>query len=102
VKTVNNIINPIKIANNFKLEQNEAAQAPKNKNFSEFFQEKLIEVNELQKDSQEMTADFAVGKTDNIHQVMIAAEKAKIAVNLTTAVQSKAIDAYKEIMRLQV
>jgi flagellar hook-basal body complex protein FliE len=49
-----------------------------------------------------MTADFAVGKTDNIHQVMIAAEKAKIAVNLTTAVQSKAIDAYKEIMRLQV
>jgi len=99
---VNNIINPIQIANNFKLEQSKKAQAPENKNFSDFFQEKLTEVNDLQKDSQRITADFAAGKTDNIHQVMIAAEKAKIAVNLTTTVQSKAVDAYKEIMRLQV
>ncbi len=96
-------INPINIANNFKLDQSSKQIEESNKeNFSNYFNEKLQEVNQLQKDSQKMTADFAVGKTDNIHQVMISAEKAKIAVNLTTAVQSKAIDAYKEIMRLQV
>jgi len=96
-------INPINIASNFKLDQSsEEIQGSKKENFSKYFNDKLKEVNQLQKDSQKMTADFAVGKTDNIHQVMISAEKAKIAVNLTTAVQSKAIDAYKEIMRLQV
>ncbi|MGM0499776.1 MAG: flagellar hook-basal body complex protein FliE [Bacillota bacterium] len=96
-------INPINIASNFKLDQgSEEIEEPNKENFSKYFNDKLKEVNQLQKDSQKMTADFAVGKTDNIHQVMISAEKAKIAVNLTTAVQSKAIDAYKEIMRLQV
>jgi flagellar hook-basal body complex protein FliE len=96
-------INPINIADNFKLDQgSKQIEEPNKENFSNYFNEKLQEVNQLQKDSQKMTADFAVGKTDNIHQVMISAEKAKIAVNLTTAVQSKAIDAYKEIMRLQV
>jgi flagellar hook-basal body complex protein FliE len=96
-------INPINIADNFKLDQgSKQIEEPSKENFSNYFNEKLKEVNQLQKDSQKMTADFAVGKTDNIHQVMISAEKAKIAVNLTTAVQSKAIDAYKEIMRLQV
>lgn len=96
-------INPINIASNFKLDQgSEEIKGSNKENFSKYFNDKLKEVNQLQKDSQKMTADFAVGKTDNIHQVMISAEKAKIAVNLTTAVQSKAIDAYKEIMRLQV
>ena len=96
-------INPINIADNFKLDQgSKQIEEPNKENFSNYFNEKLQEVNQLQKDSQKMTADFAVGKTDNIHQVMISAEKAKIAVNLTTAVQSKAIDAYKEIMCLQV
>lgn len=96
-------INPINIASNFKLDQgSEEIEESNKENFSKYFNDKLKEVNQLQKDSQKMTADFAVGKTDNIHQVMISAEKAKIAVNLTTAVQSKAIDAYKEIMRLQV
>lgn len=72
------------------------------KPFADFFKEKLGEVNNLQKNSEAMTASFAAGETDNIHDVMIAAEKAKIAVNLTTAVQNKVIDAYNEIMRLQV
>lgn len=72
------------------------------KPFADFLEEKLGEVNNLQKNSEAMTASFAAGETDNIHDVMIAAEKAKIAVNLTTAVQNKVIDAYNEIMRLQV
>lgn len=95
-------INPVQIANNFKLDQNNGEKAAEKPKFSDFFQQKLQEVNELQQDSEKITVDFAAGKTDNIHQVMIAAEKAKIAVNLTTAVQSKAIDAYKEVMRLQI
>ena len=96
-------INPVKFQSGFenfsinKEEENQKAQA-----FSDMFREKLNDVNELQKDSQAMTASFAAGETDNVHDVMIAAEKAKVAVNLTTAVQTKVLDAYNEIMRLQV
>ena len=96
-------INPIKFQSgfeNFAIEKendNNKAEA-----FSDLFRKKLNEVNELKKDSQAMTASFAAGETDNVHDVMIAAEKAKLAVNLTTSVQTKVIDAYNEIMRLQV
>lgn len=96
-------INPIRFQNgfeNFSLEQKENNK--QTKVFSDFFRDKLNEVNELQKDSQKMTAEFATGETENIHDVMIAAEKAKVAVNLTTAVQTKVLDAYNEVMRLQL
>jgi len=94
-------INPIKFQSGF---ENFSIKKENNKTeaFSDLFREKLNQVNELEKDSQAITASFAAGETDSIHDVMIAAEKAKIAVNLTTAVQTKAIDAYNEIMRLQV
>ncbi|RCW53358.1 MULTISPECIES: flagellar hook-basal body complex protein FliE [Halanaerobium] len=96
-------INPVKFQSgfeNFSLENENKNK--KTEAFSDLFREKMNEVNQLQKDSQAMTASFAAGETDNIHDVMIAAEKAKVAVNLTTAVQTKVIDAYNEIMRLQV
>lgn len=96
-------INPVKFQSGF---ENFSIQKENNNNnvqaFSDLFREKIDEVNQLQKDSQAATASFAAGETDNIHDVMIAAEKAKVAVNLTTAVQTKVIDAYNEIMRLQV
>ncbi|PUU94667.1 flagellar hook-basal body complex protein FliE [Halanaerobium sp.] len=96
-------INPVKFQSGF--ENFSIQKEEKNKNvqaFSDLFREKLNEVNQLQKDSQAVTASFAAGETDSVHDVMIAAEKAKLAVNLTTAVQTKVIDAYNEIMRLQV
>lgn len=70
--------------------------------FTEMLRESIGKVNQLQLESGQLTSDFALGKTDNIHEVTIAAEKAKIALNLTTAVQNKVIDAYKEIMRMQI
>ena len=96
-------INPIKFQSNFEnfaIEKENTNNKPQA--FSDLFREKMNQVNQLKKDSQEMTASFAAGETDSIHDVMIASEKAKVAVNLTTAVQTKVIDAYNEIMRLQV
>ena len=95
-------INPIKFQSGFEnftigKEDNNQVEA-----FSDLFREQLNQVNQLKKDSQAATASFAAGETDNIHDVMIASEKAKVAVNLTTAVQTKVLDAYNEIMRLQV
>ena len=59
-------------------------------------------VNELQKDADVKAEQLATGKTDNIADVMIATEKADIALKLMMQVRNKIIDAYQEIMKMQV
>lgn len=70
--------------------------------FSEYLNNALDKVNSLQKESEQITNDFAAGKTDNIHQVMIAAEKADISLQFTMQIRNKVLDAYNEIMRMQI
>ena len=59
-------------------------------------------VNDLQHESDRMSAALAAGQVDDISQVIVAAEKADIALQLTLAVRNKAVEAYQEIMRMQV
>ena len=42
------------------------------------------------------------GEIDQLHDVMIAAQKASLSMSLAVEVQSKVIDAYNEIMRMQI
>lgn len=72
------------------------------KSFGETLKDAIQEVNQLQKVSDKKMQDLATGKTDNIPDVMIAAEKADIALKLMVQVRSKIIDAYQEIMKMQV
>ncbi len=72
------------------------------KNFSEYLNDKLNEVNEMQLEADQLSEDFALGKVDNVHEVTVATEKAKLALDLTLAIQGKVVDAYNEIMRMQV
>lgn len=62
----------------------------------------LDETNQLQKDADKLSIDFSMGKIDNIHDVMIAQEKANIALQYTVKLRDKVLDAYNEIMRMQV
>lgn len=70
--------------------------------FAEFLNNAVSDVNNLQLESERLNEDFAMGKNDNIHQVMIAAEKAEIALQFTLQVRNKILDAYQEIMRMPV
>ncbi|MCX7773875.1 MAG: flagellar hook-basal body complex protein FliE, partial [Clostridia bacterium] len=56
----------------------------------------------LEQESNKMTEDFIAGRTDNIHSVMIAGQKATIALQFVMEVRNKVMDAYQEIMRMQV
>ena len=56
----------------------------------------------LQNIAENTTTDFVTGKIDNIHKVLIDQEKANVALQFTVELRNKAIDAYKEIMRLQM
>ncbi|MDY5052996.1 MAG: flagellar hook-basal body complex protein FliE [Anaerovibrio sp.] len=70
--------------------------------FGEYLKNALGEVNSLQKESDNMSKALAAGQVEDISQVVIAAEKADIALQLTLAVRNKAVEAYQEIMRMQV
>ena len=48
------------------------------------------------------TLDLLSGNTDDLAGLMIDAKKSEIAVNLTVAIRNKAMDAYKEVMNMQV
>lgn len=45
---------------------------------------------------------FAAGSGGDVHEVMILAEKADLSFRLAAAVRNKLLEAYREIMRIQV
>ncbi|ACV67947.1 flagellar hook-basal body complex protein FliE [Desulfohalobium retbaense] len=88
------------------LEQSGAANAGGQQTPVESFRDTLLEaVQEV--DSQKKTANTAIldsttGGGTSIHETMVAMEKAGTSMKLMVQVRNKAMDAYKEIMRMQV
>lgn len=71
-------------------------------NFSNILKEAIETVNETQNISNEKTNSLIRGDIENLHDVMISAQKASITLEATVQVHRKVIDAYNEIMRMQV
>lgn|SRR5690625_5224006 len=70
--------------------------------FSGLLKSSLEQLNQLQVTSDVKTEQFITGEVEDLHQVMIAAEKATIALEMGVQIQRKMIEAYQEIMRMQV
>lgn len=70
--------------------------------FQNSLQDAIQKVNDLQVKADKASQDLATGRTDNIADVMIAAEKADIALRLMMQVRNKMIEGYQEIMKMQV
>ena len=62
----------------------------------------LTETNDLENDATAAQMEFALGLADNPHDMQIAAKKALTALQYTTAVRDKLLEAYKEIMNMQI
>ncbi len=69
--------------------------------FSETLRQSLGAVNDMQTQKSSMIEAFASGETQNVHELMITLQKAGLAVNMTSAVRNKVLEAYKELTRLQ-
>ncbi|HWQ89482.1 MAG TPA: flagellar hook-basal body complex protein FliE [Desulfitobacteriaceae bacterium] len=70
--------------------------------FMEFLNNELQKVDALQKNADVASIALATGQTEDIHTVMIALEKASLSLGLTVEVRNKVLDAYNQIMRMQI
>ena len=83
---------------------NTASVRPENgiDSFKDVVKKAVSEVNSLQNQGDQMAMKIAKGDTEDVHQAMMAMNKAKLALDLTIQVRSKVVEAYQEIMRMQV
>ncbi len=92
----------IKSSGAAQLEMPSPSGAAGDASFADTLKNAINQVNELQQVSNKKMQDLSVGRTDNVADVMITAEKADIAMRVMVQVRNKVIDAYNEIMRMQV
>ena len=60
------------------------------------------ETNTLQNQAEAAAIQFALGESDNTHDLLIAQTKANTALQYTVAVRDKLIEAYQQIMQRQI
>ncbi len=70
--------------------------------FAGMLHDALSSVNATQVSAEQAATDFALGKVTDVHSVMIAAQKASVALSLTTQVRNKVVEAYQSVMQMSM
>ncbi len=70
--------------------------------FTEILKGQLNELNSLQLDAEYSTQQLITGEAQNAHEVMIKTQEAVLALEMTVQLRNKIVEAYQEIMRMQV
>lgn len=60
------------------------------------------ETNTLQNQAEAAAIEFALGESDNTHDLLIAQTKANTALQYTVAVRDKLLESYQQIMQMQI
>jgi flagellar hook-basal body complex protein FliE len=68
--------------------------------FAEQLKTFVKSVNTEMANSEKISADFAAGRINNIHETMLASEKAAIAFRLVGSIRERVLEAYHEVMRM--
>ena len=80
----------------------QAAGAPLSATFSDWMARQLGGLNNTLGQSDQAAMNLAAGDADNLHQVMIQMEEAKLAFQLAVQVKNRLMDAYQDVLRMQV
>jgi flagellar hook-basal body complex protein FliE len=72
------------------------------KSFAEVLDNALKTVNTYQNEYESLLSQQVIGDEIDLHNVVIAGEKAKISLELTLQIRNKVMEAYQEIMRMQI
>ena len=70
--------------------------------FSDTLKKFITDVNTLQNKASKAGEKLAAGEITDVHEVMIAVEKANTSMELMLEMRNKIVEAYQEIMRMPV
>ncbi|HEV7731439.1 MAG TPA: flagellar hook-basal body complex protein FliE [Candidatus Binatia bacterium] len=70
--------------------------------FGDVLKDSLASVNDLQHQADRAITDLATGGPTSLHDTMLALEKADLSFRLMMQVRNKIVEAYQEVVRMQV
>ncbi|MFF2089005.1 flagellar hook-basal body complex protein FliE [Paenibacillus sp. NPDC058174] len=79
----------------------QATPAELTQSFGQYLQQAINGVDSQIKNVHNMNDKFLIGEVD-VSQVLVASEQAQLSLQLTSQIRNKMIEAYQEIMRMQV
>jgi len=81
---------------------NKVSQNNNNINFADMLKKEIEETNNIMQDAQKAEVDIATGSVKDLAKANIAIEKADLKMQMMLEVRNKAINAYKELSKIQV
>jgi flagellar hook-basal body complex protein FliE len=91
---------PETVLNNIQPVQQTAS--PERADFKELLNSAIKSVSDTQIGADDMMSKLAAGQNIELHNVMLAVQKASLTLQLALQVKNKVTDAYTEIMRMSV
>ena len=71
--------------------------------FAQVLQNSIAQVNQTQQQAEAMAANFAAGNnSENLHEVMLALQKASLSFQEMVQVRNKLVSAYQDVMNMQI
>ncbi|RXK11892.1 flagellar hook-basal body complex protein FliE [Halarcobacter mediterraneus] len=83
-------------------QNNQVNQKENDLNFQDMLKNAITEVNDAQVQGYDAMEGIATGKVKNLQEAVQKIEEADLSLKLGLEVKNKAINAYKEIMKMQV
>jgi len=79
-----------------------AGGTPGQASFGQVLKDSLAQVNHLQHEADGAIRELASGGTATLHDTMLTIEKAELSFRLMMQVRNKIVEAYQEVLRMQV
>ena len=102
--SIDQILNQMRIlSQNNIVPGTESVDSSNRPDFGQLLNDSINQVNDLQKEASSMKVAFETGSQDvDLPEVMVAAQKASISFEAMTEVRNKLLNAYQEVMNMQV
>lgn len=84
------------------IELNPRPEADPAAGFGDVFAKAVAHVDQFQKNSQQMVDRFLQGEQVEVHDMVMAGQRAEIAFEMFMQVRNKVVQAYQEVMRMQI
>lgn len=98
----NNVASDLRVSKEMQAQGMETSTQAGGGSFGDMLRNAVDRVNVDQHEANKAINELVAGRSKNIHETMLAIERADSSLKMMVQVRNKVLDAYKEIMRMQV